>query len=707
MRSKKRFLFTTQPASHMQAMLPVARELQSRGHDVAFASAKSFRGRVEEAGFEFLSAGFDWLESRVADSFPEVAEVGLDRVNLFFMRKLFADKLAYPMIDDLLGIGARWQPDVIVRQQWEFGGCVAAEKLQIPHALMSCGQNFRIWEHMVADRLEDLRAHYGLDPDPKLEMLYRYLYLDYLPPSFQFPSLDIQRTLQLCRGDVADAVPRGQASEWLATFDERPLVYVTAGTTFNELPGYFDTILEALASENLNVIVTTGRPSVAEALKNRVSRNVRVEAFVPQDHILHRASLMISHGGLNTLLGAFHRGVPVLTIPVAADMGQNGLRAEQLGCGLCIPYHSSVATYPRCEPLLDARRFTVDNVRAAVRQILGESAFRDAAMQLRHELRRMPGPEHGADLLERLANERRPILSESENGDRSTFAPSGRVDSQMTGSPELAIFGGTGFIGKRFCELSRHAVEIVPREQRKARARDVLYLISTTDNYGVFDDVKRDVDVNLTVLLEVLDALKGGDHRITFVSSWFVYGNTELPAREDSPCAPRGFYSITKHTAERLLISFCETFKIPYRIVRLCNVYGPSDGGVSKRKNALQFLIGELRENRDISLYHGGDFLRDYMHVDDVVSALDCCLENAPWGTITNIGSGDRVRFRDLIEHASRLLGSSAQISSMEPPEFHRLVQVRDFAMDTSRLRSFGFLPKITIQEGIAQLCRR
>ena len=70
--------------------------------------------------------------------------------------------------------------------------------------------------------------------------------------------------------------------------------------------------------------------------------------------------------------------------------------------------------------------------------------------------------------------------------------------------------------------------------------------------------MKIDIETNLSVMMEVLEKLKEKDFVFNFISSWFVYGDTKMPASETSICFPKGFYSITKKAAEDLLISFCE-----------------------------------------------------------------------------------------------------------------------------------------------------
>ena len=143
------------------------------------------------------------------------------------------------------------------------------------------------------------------------------------------------------------------------------------------------------------------------------------------------------------------------------------------------------------------------------------------------------------------------------------------------------------------------------------------------------------------------------------------------PAKEDALCDPKGFYSITKRTAEQLLISYCETFGIKYRILRLCNVLGPQDKKVSKKKNALQYMINCLKNNEDVYLYDNGRVYRDYMYVDDVVNAINCVLENGDTNTIYNIGSGVPVFLDEVIDYAKKQLKSKSTISTTAHPKYN------------------------------------
>jgi len=269
----------------------------------------------------------------------------------------------------------------------------------------------------------------------------------------------------------------------------------------------------------------------------------------------------------------------------------------------------------------------------------------------------------------------------------------------------ISIFGGTGFIGSKFYNKYKDESVIIGREDTQPQSNKVLYLISTVDNYNVLENSFVDIETNLTHLMKVLDNCKGKDIEFTFVSSWFVYGDTHLPARESSPCRPKGFYSITKLAAEQLLESYCKTFNIKYNIVRLGNVIGKGDGKASKKKNALQFLIDELKADRDINLYNDGEFYRDFVHIDDVVDGLKFVMDRGENGEIYNLGSARKpTLFKDIIAYVRQEVGSNSTIGNMEPSDFHKIVQVESMYLDSSKLSSMGFFPSKGVYEAVKEL---
>ena len=269
---------------------------------------------------------------------------------------------------------------------------------------------------------------------------------------------------------------------------------------------------------------------------------------------------------------------------------------------------------------------------------------------------------------------------------------------------KLSVYGATGFIGGTFCDLYPDEIVKIPREERKPLSKDIIYFISTTTNSHVFEDLHKDVDTNLTVLMDVLEHCKDENITFNFVSSAFVYGTDIIDAKEDDVCEPGGFYSITKRCAEQLLISYCKTFDVKYRILRIANVYG-DDKTVSAKKNVLKFLIGLMKEDKDLVLYDDGMQLRDYMHVSDICCAMKLVMEKGEINSIYNIVTGNSLPFKNIMEKARDFLGSKSKFNYVDYPEFNKIAQAYNYSVNGDKLKALGFKPQISFDEGLKSLC--
>lgn len=266
----------------------------------------------------------------------------------------------------------------------------------------------------------------------------------------------------------------------------------------------------------------------------------------------------------------------------------------------------------------------------------------------------------------------------------------------------LSVFGGSGYLGSAFLRMY-DGIQI-PRGQRQPETKDILYLISTTTNQNVFQDLQLDIDTNLKILTEVLSHCKRTDTVFNFVSSGFVYGNDFLDVEETDCCNPTGFYSVTKRCAEQLLISYCETFGIKYRIFRISNVFG-IDPTVSKGKNVLGYMIRCLKNDEPIHLYDGGDFVKDYMWVDDVCRAMRLLMDVSDTNQIYNVGTGTSRSFREIIEYAKNKVGSKSELKDVSMPGDQKYIQIKNFTMNVEKLESFGFVPELDIDAGLDMMC--
>mgnify|MGYP003123979547 FL=1 len=269
---------------------------------------------------------------------------------------------------------------------------------------------------------------------------------------------------------------------------------------------------------------------------------------------------------------------------------------------------------------------------------------------------------------------------------------------------DLSVFGASGYIGSNYCRMYPDNIAI-PRGQRHPESSDILYLISTTTNQNVFQDLQIDIDTNLKILTEVLSHCKRTDTVFNFVSSSFVYGNDVLDAKEDDPCNPTGFYSITKRCAESLVISYCKTFGIDYRIFRVANVFG-IDPTVTRGKNVLGYMIRCLKKNEPIKLYGGGDYLKDYMYVEDVCRAIDTLMVFGSPNQIYNVGSGVSRTFREIIEYCKDKVGSTSDIIDVPFPDEQQYLQIKNMTINVDKLESHAFVPQLDIDTGLDMMCK-
>ena len=118
------------------------------------------------------------------------------------------------------------------------------------------------------------------------------------------------------------------------------------------------------------------------------------------------------------------------------------------------------------------------------------------------------------------------------------------------------------------------------------------------------------------------------------------------------------------------------------------------------------WMINQLKLNKDINLYNNGSPYRDVMHVKDVCRAIKLVIDTGELNTIYNIGSGYPTQVGEIINFVKDHINSKSQINTIEPPEFHKNVQVQDFWMDVGKIKSLGFVPEYTLEEGLKNMCQ-
>ncbi|MGB8472928.1 MAG: NAD-dependent epimerase/dehydratase family protein [Candidatus Acidiferrum sp.] len=181
---------------------------------------------------------------------------------------------------------------------------------------------------------------------------------------------------------------------------------------------------------------------------------------------------------------------------------------------------------------------------------------------------------------------------------------------------------------------------------------------------------------------------------VLFCSSRLVYGKPRyLPVDEKHPLNPQSIYAAHKITAENYLQVFGKTHHLPYCIFRLSNPYGPYHFGGKKGYGIINHFLRAAAKGESIRIFGDGSQLRDYIHVNDVVTAfLLAAMSSKSWGETFNLGGRNAVSLRSAAERISELAGGTEVIYEPWPSEQHT-VETGDYFTDTRRVESILPLP--------------
>jgi UDP:flavonoid glycosyltransferase YjiC (YdhE family) len=349
--------------------VPLARAFAQAGHAVAFTTSPYFEEHVEAAGFPFLPAGIDH-EERWARFQPFQAEhlaLPLEERRAFLFPQMFGTIEAPAKIEELRELVRTWDPDLIVHDSADLAAPVAAEEAGIPSANHSFGRLVPV------DIVAAAAARAGLSADP-LGGMFRGIYVDIAPPSFQTEALPAGARVEPLRPVPVEPPSTERAPEWLDRLPARPTVYVTLGTVFNDL-SVFRVLLDALADVACNVIATVG-PRSDPAELGPIPENAHVERYISQSLVLPLASVAITHGGSGSTLAALAHGLPMLVVPQGADQFENAQQCVAIGAG----------------KLLLPHELTTEPAREAVGSLLKDDAYKERARGVAREISALPEP---------------------------------------------------------------------------------------------------------------------------------------------------------------------------------------------------------------------------------------------------------------------------------------------------------------------------
>lgn len=167
------------------------------------------------------------------------------------------------------------------------------------------------------------------------------------------------------------------------------------------------------------------------------------------------------------------------------------------------------------------------------------------------------------------------------------------------------------------------------------------------------------INVNVAGTMNILEcARKWNVPHVIFSSTSAVYENNKEDAfTEHLDVNPRLWYSLSKKMAEEVCESYRTNYNMNVTTLRLFNVFGPRQDIHRKHPPLINYMVRELKNGESPMLHSDGEQRRDYVHVDDVVSMIDLCLDTKPNDTF-NVCTGVLLSVNEIVDCVLEVLGS-------------------------------------------------
>ncbi len=239
------------------------------------------------------------------------------------------------------------------------------------------------------------------------------------------------------------------------------------------------------------------------------------------------------------------------------------------------------------------------------------------------------------------------------------------------------------------------------------QSQDYLFnLAGQTSHLDSMNDPFTDLEINSRAQLSILEACRryNPDLKIVFASTRQIYGKPRyLPVDENHPLHPVDVNGVNKVSGESYHILYHDVYGIRTCVLRLTNTYGPRMRIKDARQTFVGVWIRLILEGKPFEVW-GGDQLRDFNYVEDVVDALLVAgTSDAVNGAAYNLGGSEVVNLKELAETLVRAnAGGEYRIRTF--PEERKRIDIGDFYADFSRFqKTCGWTPRVELKEGLAR----
>lgn len=400
---------------HLYPMSSLALHLKGRGHRTSFFLFADSEAFITETGLECIVFGQDRFpvgsRKRASDALGRMHGLAGLRYTIELLCNEVGAQLA-----ELPRVIRKAKIDVLVIDQFFLGGSSVAEHLKLPYVhvanallgnvdtklppisfgwgsngnLFALARNWaahaflrgiarpirdklnaqrRIWKLPIYSEFQNER--FGSQPQISQQL-----------PAFEFPERVLPKTFHFV-GPLHNPETRPKTYFPWERLDGRPLIYASMGTLQNGLESVFRRIAEGCLGIDAQLVLSLGGNMDPAQFSDLPGAPVVVK-FAPQLELLKRATLCVTHAGLNTVLEALAQGVPLVAIPITNDQPAVAARIAWSGTGSVLPLKS----------------LRGDRLRALTLNVIETPSYRQNARRLQTEIASLNSLERASEIVE-------------------------------------------------------------------------------------------------------------------------------------------------------------------------------------------------------------------------------------------------------------------------------------------------------------------
>lgn len=379
------FFFSIPAHGHVNPTLPLVRELTARGHRVLYYETEEFREKIEAAGAEFVS-----IEKYMPPAPANIDKVaGKDFASLIDMVARTTIALQDRIAQDILA----HRPALIISDSVCFWGKLLAKKHGIPFicSTTTFAFNRHTARRMKQHPVEIIRMILGMPRIEKSMQLLRdhgytvnsfvdVIQNDEKTDTIVYTSRLFQPSEETFGENYAFVGP-SVMQRYPRKAHARPLVYVSLGTVLHNAPRFYRSCIRALKGMDCDAILSVG-PAVDISSLGTLPENVRVFPRVNQLEVLASADVFLTHCGMNSVSESLLCSVPMVLYPQHSEEEAVAGRVQELSAGLRL------------------KRATVSGIRRALKKVLTDHKYKDAAQAIADDFAACGGAKEAADFIE-------------------------------------------------------------------------------------------------------------------------------------------------------------------------------------------------------------------------------------------------------------------------------------------------------------------